>query len=52
MKTALQLALEHARVYARERGGRVEPLTWEEVALILNELSRAWRNECDCEEAA
>lgn len=38
MKTPLELATEHARAYVRERGGRVEPLSWEEVGVLLENV--------------
>lgn len=38
MKTPLELATEHARSIVRNRGQWVEPLTWQEIELLLNNL--------------
>jgi hypothetical protein len=40
VKTPLELATEHANAYVRERGGRVEPLSWEEVRELLESTYR------------
>lgn len=36
MKTPLELSLEHARTFVALRGQWVEPLTWEEVKVLLD----------------
>jgi hypothetical protein len=38
VKTPLELAAERARANLRNRGWRVEPLTWEEVEVLLEHV--------------
>lgn len=52
MKTPLELAAEHARAYVRNRGWRVEPLSWEEVEVLLEEMQTLNWNWCECDGAA
>lgn len=52
MKTPIELAAEHAYAYVASRGWRVEPLTWEEVKVLLEELDWARLSVCGCEDAA
>jgi hypothetical protein len=40
MKTPLQLATEHARSIVANRGQWVEPLTWDEVTLLVDAAER------------
>jgi len=49
VKTDLELAVDRARAYVRNRGWRVEPLTWDEVKVILDEATRI--PYCECEES-
>ena len=48
MKTPLDLAIEHARAFVRDRRRRTEPLTREEVAEILRTYDSAERYTCSC----
>lgn len=47
MKTPLELAAEHARAYADNRGWRVKPLSWEEVELLVDAAETSRVNEFD-----
>jgi hypothetical protein len=51
MKTPLQLATEHARSIVANRGQWVEPLTWEEIELLVDAVSTTrvyLQSGCDC----
>lgn len=41
MKTPLELAVEHARSIVRNCGQWVEPLTWEEIKLLVDVVDSA-----------
>jgi hypothetical protein len=41
MKSPQELALQRAQDYARDRGWRQEPLTWEEVAVLTEVVEQA-----------
>lgn len=55
MKTDEERARQRAEDYVRDRGWRHEPLTWEEVAVLLDGLGRVRvfvSHECGCQDVA
>lgn len=52
MTSPRELALQRAQDYARDRGWRQEPLTWEEVEALVKLIHRRTLDCCDCELAS